>query len=168
MATNKKKPDQNQSILSSADEGEGDFGGKTGAIEVRIQTGVSGLQRDDLLAPNEIKRLQLVHEDKHKSNVDKQKTTREQRAAVKDGRYVSSMEGQHRQGLGGGSGGGTTSRFKKHPISDKFSGMRDKQVVGIPSLNEAETNSDLKDQLENKLENRLQNVPRFNPRPRPS
>ena len=72
----------------------------------------------------------------------------------------------YRQGLGGGSG--NTSRFKKHPISDKaqFSGI-DKQVVGVPSLNEADTNAEMKEQLDNRLENKYRNVPRFNPRPRP-
>jgi hypothetical protein len=147
--------------------GESGTGGKTGAIEFRLQDGSAGLRRDDLLAPNELKRLLQVHDELHKGRVNKQKITREERAAQKDGRYVTSMESKYRQGLGGG-GGGTASRFKKHPISNmaQFSGI-DKQVVGVPTLNEAETNSDLKNDLENRLENKYRNTPRFNPRPRP-
>jgi hypothetical protein len=143
-------------------------GGKTGAIEFRLQDGSAALRRDDLLSPNELKRLLQVHDELHKGRVHKQKTTREERSAKKDGRYVASMESKYRQGLGGGGDGGTASRFKKHPISNmaQFSGI-DKQVVGVPTLNEAETNADLKNDLENRLENKYRNTPRFNPRPRP-
>jgi hypothetical protein len=160
--------DASQDAEDSTGTGSGTgTGGKTGAIEFRLQDGSAGLRRDDLLAPNELKRLLQVHDELHKGRVHKQKTTREERAAKKDGRYVASMESKYQQGLGGG-GGGTASRFKKHPISNmaQFSGI-DKQVVGVPTLNEAETNADLKNDLENRLENKYRNTPRFNPRPRP-
>jgi hypothetical protein len=70
--------------------------------------------------------------------------------------------------VGYGGGGGALSKYKKHPVSDKMRGMADPQVIGVPGLNDAATNADLKDRLENKLQNRYQNVPKFNPRPRPA
>jgi hypothetical protein len=154
-----------QADIDSDDDG-GVAGGKTGKVAVRIATGVGGLRRDDLLSPAEMKHLQQVHDNLHKARVDKQKSTRDQRAAIKEGRYTAAMDPRYRQGLG--SGGGGASHYKKHPISDKaqFSGI-DKQVVGVPSLNEAETNAELKDKLENRLENKYRNTPQFNPRPRP-
>jgi hypothetical protein len=145
------------------DEGSG---GKTGAIEFRWDDGSAAMRRDDLLSPNEMDRLLAVHDSMHKGRVEKQKFTREQRAAMKEGRYVQQADSRYRQGLGGGGGG--ESRFKKHPISNmaQFSGI-DKQVVGVPTLNEADTNAEMKDKLENRLQNKLRNQPRFNPRPRP-
>jgi hypothetical protein len=101
----------------------------------------------------------------HKNTVEKQKQLRTERAALKEGKYVPSMEKKLSQGLGGGQGG--MSKFKKHPISDRaqFSGI-DKQVVGVPTLSETNTNDDLREALENRLENRYQNQPKFNPKPR--
>ncbi len=152
---------------SDSDEGEGgrDSGGKTGEIAKRYKDILSTPKRDDLLPPSEIKRLLSVHYETHKDRVTKQKITREQRAALKEGRYVAP---QSRAGLGSGR----HSPYKRHPISDKaqFSGI-DKQVVGVPTLNEADTNNDLKDalenRLENKLQNRLQNRPTSTPKFRP-
>jgi hypothetical protein len=157
---------RNETVDDDSDTGSSG-GGKTGAIEFRFQDGMAGLRRDDLLAPNEMNRLMLVHENMHKARVEKQRITRQDRAAKKEGRFVAQPESRNRHGLGGGGGGGS-SKFKKHPISNmaQFSGI-DKQVVGVPSLNEAETNAEMKDTLENRLENKYRNTPRFNPRPRP-
>ncbi|MDR3477352.1 MAG: hypothetical protein P4M14_04905 [Gammaproteobacteria bacterium] len=145
-------------------------GGSTGEIAFRYKDPLSGPTRDDLLPAAEIKRLLSVHKEIHKGRVEKQKMARDERAAKKDGRYIPpTVLQQIRKGLGGGGAGGS-SKYKKHPISDKaqFSGI-DKQVVGIAAINEAHTNEDVKDALDNKLENRLQNraTPKFNPRPRP-
>jgi hypothetical protein len=150
--------------LTGDDSEDGGTSGQTGEIEFRYKDAMSVANRDDLLPASEIKRLLIVHKDIHKQRVDKQKATREQRNALKEGKYVAPSVAQQ---LAGG-GGGSVSPYKKHPISDRaqFSGV-DKQVVGIPTLNEANTNSELKDKLENKLQNRLQNTPKFNPRPRP-
>jgi hypothetical protein len=148
----------------SDDSDEGGNGGQTGEIEFRYKDAMSVANRDDLLPATEIKRLLIVHKDIHKQRVDKQKATREERNALKQGKYVVPSVAQQ---LAGGRGA-KVSPYKKHRISDmaQFSGV-DKQVVGIPSLSDAKTNEELKDKLENKLQNRLQNTPSFNPRYRP-
>jgi hypothetical protein len=148
----------------TGESGSGSFGGQTGEVEFRFHDATQVANRDDLLPPEEIKRLLIVHKETHKARVDKQKITREQRNALKQGVYVAPTVAQQ---LGRGGSGGSVSPYKKHPISDKaqFSGI-DKQVIGIPSLNEADTNPEQKDKLENRLQNRLQNAPKFNPRPR--
>jgi hypothetical protein len=153
---------ENNQEDESGDSG-GEQGGQSGAIEFRIQDLV-GPARDDLLSPSEIKRLLVVHKDLHKSRVDKQKALRDERAAIKEGRYVSTMETKYGKGYGMGGG---VSKYKTHPISHKaqFSGI-DKQVIGIPTLNEADTNPEAKDALENRYENKHRNTPKFNPRPR--
>jgi hypothetical protein len=145
------------------DEGSQGSGGQTGEIEFRYKDAMSVANRDDLLPASEIKRLLIVHKDIHKERVDKQKATREQRNALKQGKYVVPSVARQLAGRGG-----RVSPYKKHPISDRaqFSGV-DKQVVGIPTENAANTNSELKDKLENRLQNRLQNTPKFNPRLRP-
>ncbi len=161
MSENKKSPFYDE----EEDEGKGS-GGKSGEIEFKYKDAFSGPTRDDLLPPNEMKRLMVVHKDTHKLRVDKQKQVREERLALKEGKYVPNNEKSYQKGLGS-SGGRGSSPYKKHPISDKayFSGM-DKQVVGVPTLNESNTNSDLKDALENRFENKYQNTPKFNPKPR--
>jgi hypothetical protein len=145
------------------DSASGSFGGQTGEIAFRFHDAMQVSNRDDLLPPEEIRRLLIVHKETHKGRVDKQKVNREQRNALKEGVYVAPTVAQQL-----GRGGSGSSAFKKHPISDmaQFSGI-DKQVIGIPSNNEADTNPEQKDKLENRLQNRLQNTPKFNPRPRP-
>jgi hypothetical protein len=140
---------------SDDDDSSGGLGGVSGEIEFRFQDAMMVANRDDLLSPSEIKRLLIVQKETHKLRVDKQKATREERKALKDGKFVIPTAAQQLRGTGGGN---RMSAFKKHPISDmaQFSGI-DKQVIGIPNLNEADTNQELKDKLENKLENRLQN-----------
>jgi hypothetical protein len=140
-------------------------GGQTGKIAFRYQDAMAVPKRDDLLSPGEIKRLLIVHKDVHKLRVDKQKATRAERAALKEGKRLAQTAAQQ---LGRGGSGGGTSKRREHPISKKaqFSGI-DTQIVGIPSQNEANTNSELKDKLENQLQNQNRHTPKFNPRPRP-
>jgi hypothetical protein len=153
---------------SNDEEDTGGIGGQTGEVEFRYKDAMSVKNRDDLLPDSEIRRLLVVHKEIHKARVDKQKATRNERYSQKEGKYVVPTVAQQ---LGQGGSGGV-SPYKKHPISDKaqWSGI-DKQVIGIPTLNEADTNPEMKDRLENKLQNklqnRLQNTPKFNPRPRP-
>jgi hypothetical protein len=142
----------------------GTGGGQTGKIEFRFHDAMQITSRDDNLPANEIKRLEFVHKDVHKEWVKKQMHTRIERAARKEGQPGVRVPAQYRAGYGGDGG---MSRFKKHPISDKFRGMADPQVNAVPNLNDSQTNSELKDKLENQLRHRLQNAPKFNPRPRP-
>jgi hypothetical protein len=151
---------------NSGEQGTGGTGGQTGAIEFRYHDALATPARDDYLPPDEIRRLIIVHRDLHKARVKDQQFAREQRDAKKDGRISTPNYGRS---MGLGSGGGGSSQFKKHPISNmaQFSGM-DKQVIGLASENESKTNAELKEQLENQLRNRYTNTPKFiPPRPRP-
>lgn len=142
-------------------DGEGSLGGSSGKIEFRYKDSLSGETRDDLLSPTEVKRLLSVHKEIHKGRVEKQKSKREERAALKERKLTSSQMGNYQQGRG-------ASAYKQHPISNhvQFSGMTDNEVIGLPAQNEADTNPELKEALENRNENKLRNMPKFNPRPR--
>lgn len=155
------------SLFDAGEGGSGaSGGGQTGKIAFTFHDAMQVPSRDDLLPANEIRRLEFVHKDTHKEWVTKQKHTRIERTARKEGHPTQRLPAQYQVGYGGGGGG--VSKYKKHPISDKFRGMADPQVNGVPDLNDAQTNSELKDKLENQLRNRLQNTPKFNPRPRPA
>lgn len=139
------------------DEGQSGVGGK---IEFRYKDAASLGPRDDMLPPHEIQRLLVVHRELHKERVDKQKSTRKERSALKEGKvYVRSAA---QQALGVRS----SSNYKKHPISNKaqFSG-RDSQVTNIPTDFDAETNLEMRNKLENRFTHT--NIPKFNPKPRP-
>jgi hypothetical protein len=167
-----KKNTINYDLNEEDDSGQGSFGGTGdesgggigGKIHFRFRDAASLPPRDDVLPITEIKRLLIVHGELHKERVDKQKQTRKERAALKEGKKLATHGQQQRQGFGG------SARFKQHPIANKaqFSGI-DKQVTGLPTEFDAETNAEMQDRLENRLQNRLQhqNVPRFNPTPRP-
>lgn len=146
----------------SGGSGEAGKGGKSGEVGFRFKTEI---YRDDQLSPAELQRLIDIHEDLHKGFVDKQKLLRKDRQLIKEGR--KSLASQHRAGLGMG-GQGRASPYKKHPISNsaQFSGI-DKQVIGLPSENEAKTNDELRNDLENRYNYRLQPTRQFNPKPRP-
>lgn len=149
------------------EEGQGDqgsetgSGGKSGEIGFRFKTEI---YRDEQLPPHEIKRLLQIHKDAHKAQVTKQKLTRKERQALKEGR--KDLVSQYRTGYG--AGGGNASIYKKHPISNKaqFSGI-DKQVSALPTENEADTNPELRDKLENRYNYNYQPTKQFNPKPRP-
>ncbi|MES2216895.1 MAG: hypothetical protein V4501_00645 [Pseudomonadota bacterium] len=138
-------------------------GGQAGKIEFRFHDAMQVPSRDDNLPASEIRRLEFVHKDTHKEWVTKQKHTRAERSARKEGHPIR-VPAQYQPGYGSGGG---VSRYKKHPISDKFRGMADPQTNPVANLNDSQTNSELKEKLENQLRNRLQNTPKFNPRPRP-
>jgi len=123
-------------------------------------------RRDDAAPPAKVRQSLQIHKEATKSRIDKQKIEREQRLNAKNN-PPSKTQGQY---YGVGIGKGRISPYLPHPISKKaqFSGT-DKQVIGIPSENQAKTNDDLRNELENRLENRLAltNQPKFNPKPRP-
>jgi hypothetical protein len=155
-----EKDDQDGQV-GSGEEGKGGQtgGGQTGKIHFRFRDAASLPPRDDVLPPNEIKRLLIIHNDIHKNYVDKQKQTRKERAALKKGKKHLMGHQQIR-----GTHGGGASKYKKHPISNKaqFSGI-DKQIIGIPTEFSAETNLEMQEKLENRFVNRQ--VPRFHPKP---
>jgi len=149
-------------------EGTG-TGGATGEVEFHYKDAMSEQLRDDLLPAEEIKRLLAEHKTLHEARVAKQKQTRDQRAALKEGKQHA-IQGR----AGYGVGQGRDSPYKKHPISDKaqFSGI-DKQMQAIPTENMAETNEDQKNEME--YQYNLQHRPEYayrqeyrnTPKPRP-
>lgn len=146
-------------------EGKAGAGGAAGEIIFRYKDPYSASPRDDQLPSDEIKRLLIVHRDQHKGNVDKQKQTRKERAAIKEGKIPYNKQNQGR-----GFGPGGVSNFKTHPIAlrAQFSGI-DKQVSNLPTNNEAITNDQLKNELDNRLELQLglTHRPSSAPKPRP-
>jgi len=168
---NENKIDQDEESTQGGESGDTGQGGVTGAVHFRYQDSLA-TRRDDALPPTEIRRLLTIHQDLHKEFVNKQKLTRKERKALKEGpRTLDS-----RQGYGSryGHGAGRVSPYKQHPITSKaqFSGM-DRQVIGLPNENLQNTNDDKRNELENRLEHRLENrnelraAPKFNPVPRP-
>lgn len=143
-------------------EDESHAGGESGAagkIHFRYRDAMSLPPRDDSLPPHELKRLLQVHETLHKARVDKQRQTRKERDALKQGKNNLVQQRGYGQGLGQGG-----SAFKQHPISKKayFSGI-DKQMVAVPTELEADTNPEMQDKLENRF--RLTHSPRHKLRP---
>lgn len=139
----------------TGDEGRGGVGGK---IRFKFRDAAMLPPRDDVLPESEIRRLLIVHKDLHKDRVDKQKSTRKERSALKEGKiHLRANQGF---GLGGGS------QYKTHPLSNKaqFSGI-DKQTIGLPTEFDAETNLEMREKLENRLVHRA--APKFTPKLRP-
>jgi hypothetical protein len=149
--------DEDSTGAGSDDSGKG---GAAGAIEFHDFLGNNELVRDDLLTAQDKKRLLAVHNSGHEALVQKQKATREQRKALKDGKIK--LE-NYRQTLAG------TSQYRNHPIlanKAQFSGI-DRQVNILPTENVAETNLEKREELKYQynLTHKPENVPRFNPRP---
>lgn len=161
MSANQDKWDDESQGGEGSQSGETGSGGKTGEVGFRFKTEIF---RDDQLPPAEIRRLLQIHKEAHKAYVTKQKLTRKERLALKEGR--KDLTSQYR--LGQGAGGGGLSSYKKHPISNKaqFSGI-DKQLSALPTENEADTNAELREKLENKYNHRYTPTKQFNPKPRP-
>lgn len=137
-----------------SDDGKG---GKSGEVEFTYHNPLAGTRRDDLLPENEKNRLLKVHQSIHKDRVIKQKQTREQRAAVREGRQAYFQSGLGSQSL--------SSSYKTHPISNKaqFAGI-DRQNQMIPTENIADTNQDARKELQ--LQHQLQYQPDYTPNPK--
>lgn len=152
----KKKPIKH---IDTSDDDSGQ-GGKSGQIEFAdfISTGVE--KRDDMLTPEDKKRLLGSHAGTHEERVKKQKTLREERKKLKEGK-VSKKD--YQAGMAKAQ-----SQFQAHPVlSDKaqFSGI-DQQVNSLPTENVAETNNENRHTLENQyqLRHAPNNAPQFNPK----
>ena len=163
--------DKKKKDLHEEDQGgESSQSGSAGEIPFQFKDPLSVVSRDDLLPPHEIKRLLRVEQELHRTFVQKQKNTRRERELLKESRQTvaSRYETGIRSRLGKGSGyAASSSPYKKHPISDKFSGIIDRKVTPIVSENNAKTNPEMRNELRNRNELRHQPVPRFNPKPRP-
>lgn len=138
------------------DEGTGESGGQSGQIEFRdfINPGAS---REDLLPPDQRKRLLSEHDAQHAERVKKQKIARDDYKAVKNGKKSV-------QSLREGRGSGLNSTYLPHPkLSQQaqFSGI-DSKVSPNPADNVADTNEADRNDLENQY--RLQHAPKFQPK----
>ncbi len=141
--------------------GEG-TGGQTGAIEFRDFITAQTSLRDDNLPPDELRRLRAVHGIAHELRVKKQKELRDTRQDLKNGKITLD---NYRQGLAAEM----NSKYPPHPtLANKaqFSGI-DKQENVVPSLNEAKTNDENRNELENRYQNKYQPQmgKKFNPKP---
>jgi len=154
------------------ESGESGRSGSSGS-KVKIHL-PSDARREDQLSPNELRRLLRVHEDLHKTRVDRQRRLRAERQERKEG--PQNLTTQRRYGIAQGGSSGTVSPYKKHWLSTtaQFSGI-DRQTTPVPgdSLQE-NTNEDMRNELQNRLENKLQNQLRLThdkkfipPTPRP-
>lgn len=138
-----------------------DTGSNTGQIEFRDFVHANQ-SRDDLLPPDEIRRLLTVNKNLHEAKVKKQKALRDERQALKEGKVDLK---DYRQGLS------EESNYKAHPLlSEKaqFSG-RDRQVNDLPNENIADTNPADRNELKNNYERKYQpqNAPKFTPKMTP-
>lgn len=158
--------DKKYLLTEEEDQGEQGSAGEQGGTGVRYVDVLTTEPRDDLLPPNEIRKLLREHQELHKKRVDNQKLTRKERKAVKEGRVILTSNATYRAGFRAAGG---RSAYKTHPIAHKFSGIRDTKVSVFPEDNNAETNLAKKEELQNRLENqlRLRHAPKFNPKPRP-
>ena len=139
-------------------------GGQGGGIDFVDFTSTSVHTRDDLLSPEEKKRLLSTHKDINEVKVKQQKEKRDHYKDLKNGK-ISLLA--HRAGLAAQN---IIAKFKANPIlanKAQFSGI-DKTVSTLPNEALAETNEDKRNELQNELRHQLgyQNTPKFNPKPR--
>lgn len=134
-------------------------GGKSGQVAFRDFLAPAEALRDDLLPPDEKKRLLSVHKDAHELRVKKQKEVIEQRELVRNGKIPLQV---YRQGV---MGTGMNAEYKPNPVlanKAQFSGV-DRQESALPTENVAETNQDKRNEY--RLRYAPENAPRFNPKP---
>jgi len=155
-------------LMKQHDEGEeggGRTGGGQGKIEFTDFTGITGAPlRDDLLPPDEIRRLLVVAANSHKELVKKEKTKRDTIKALKEDRMSLN---DYRQQMG------ATNQYKANPIlanKVQFSGMSP-EVTSIPTESNTNTNDENKNELTNEYrlthQLRYEAQPKFNPQPKP-
>ncbi len=158
----KRKRAAGEEEESGGDQGEeGGAGGQGGVVEFHDFIFANEKQRK--LSPEQEKQLLAQHKEANGSLVEKAKKLREERKDRKEGRTAGN---QWRAGMSE-----RTSSFLKHPIlgeAAEFDGI-DPQVNLDPTLYDADTNSEKKEELtyQHQLRLGLENQPRFNPKPSP-
>lgn len=162
-----KKLNINQHAKEAEDDESGgtETGGNSGHIAFREFVGVERL-RDDLLPPDERKRLLIVHKNANEQSVKKQKERRDQYKDLKEGKTQLK---DFRQGLADNR---NDRGYKPHAIlanKAQFSGI-DRQVNTLPGET-ADTNNDKRAELQYQynLQYRPQhaNTPKAAPKPTP-
>jgi hypothetical protein len=136
-------------------------GGQGGDIEFKDFIGKGEPLREDLLPPEERRRLLSAHSQVSEANIKKQKARRDQYKQLKEGK--GNLQEFRQAGLNSG--------YKPHTIlADKrqFSGS-DKQVNPLGNDHESETNKEQENELQYRyeLQNRPTNAPRAAPKPSP-
>lgn len=152
--------DYNKRQDDEDDDDEGS-GGSRGDLGFHDFLGTQSL-REDLLPPDQLKRIYAEHRAQHETRVKKQKTLRDQYKAVKEGKQsVNGLREQRASALNGA--------YPPHPVlanKAQFSGI-DKENNPNPADNIADTNEADRNELENQY--RLQHAPKiqpkFNPKP---
>jgi hypothetical protein len=165
----KKTYNNNQLTTDKTDGDESDgseTGGRDGRVAFREFVGVEH-HRDDLLPPDERKRLLIVHKQVNEQSVKKQKERRDLYKELKEGKTQLK---EFRQGLADSR---NERGYKPHAIlanKAQFSGM-DRQVNTLPNENSAETNDEQREELQYQynLQYRPQyaNAPKAAPKPSP-
>ena len=165
MNNDKHHPDD-EGQGTSGEEGQGTSGeegqgGKSGQIEFKDFLAAGDPKRDDLLSSDERKRLLIIHKESHEYRVKKQKSLREERAALKEGKIALANYRQQMSGMG--------TPYKVNPIlanKAQFSGI-DRQVQLLPNEHVADTNPGQREELEYRyrLTNQPSYMPHFNPKP---
>lgn len=154
-------------VLDEDEEGESGTSstGAGGGIEFKDFTGLKGETRDDLLPPDEKRRLMIVAERLHKASVKKEKDKRQLMQDLKK-EVINLMD--YRQMTNASAG-----QYKVNPIlanKVQFSGMSPEVSINpVDSL--TQTNDELQNKLNNeyRLTHQLRNEIKreFNPKPRP-
>lgn len=124
--------------------GETGAGGKGGQVEFRDFLAAGESFRDDLLPPEEKRRLLAVHGSDHERRVNEQKQKRDQLKAVKDHKIPLQV---YRQSMGAGM----NERYKLHFLTHTVqfgSGITDTNVNSVPNENNAETNNEKRKELQ--------------------
>lgn len=151
-------------VDTAKDDDESGSGGQGGKIDFVDFTDSKDHKRDDELSPQDLKRLLATHKDAHEIKVKHQKEKIEHNKNLKDGKITLAA---HRASFGNSAA--APAGFKPNPkLADKvqFSGI-DKQVTGLITENNADTNPEQRDALLNELKYQLgyQPTPKFNPKP---
>ena len=137
-------------------------GGRSGDVEFRDFLASGDRLRDDQLPPDEKKRLLNNHKDIHQSTVEKQKSLRELREDLRNGK--TNLQ-DYRNNLPGAE---ARSQYKPHLIlADKAQFSGDRQTNQVPNENAANTNDADRNRLENEYRQKYQPQPgpAFNPKP---
>lgn len=145
-------------------DGRGSGSGGQGKLDFKDFTGITGQpMRDDVLPPDEMRRLLIIAARGHKESVKKEKTKRDGIKALKEEK--TSLQ-DYRQQMSAGA-----NQYKANPkLADKvqFSGASP-EVSHIPNDSLTNTNEEAKNEKKNeyRLTHQLRNEPQFNPQFKP-
>jgi hypothetical protein len=166
MSTYHDRPDEEEDKETQGGSDSGTNGTSDSGLQFVDFAGITGKPlRDDLLPPDEIKRLLVIAANGHKESVRKEKTKRDAIKAVKDNKLsVANYREQF---------GGAKNEYKTNPIlanKAQFSGISP-EVTPNPTDSKTNTNEGEKNELTNeyRLTHQLQYDarPRYTPQPKP-